>query len=56
MVQSFLTFQISDFLFFSSLEHGAVKHTQTPRVHLQKGYRDFAQLISSAQNYETFKV
>lgn len=56
MVQPFLTFRISNFLFFSSLEHGAVKYVQTPQVRLQKGSRDFVQLISSAQNYETFKV
>lgn len=44
------------FPLFSFLEHGAVKYIQTPRAHLQKGSRDFAQLIPSAQSYETFKV
>lgn len=44
------------FLFFSSLEPAAVKYIQTLQVHLWKGSRDFVQLISSAQNYVTFKV
>lgn len=42
-------------LFFASLEDGAVKYIQTPPVRLRKGSRDFAQLISSAQSYETFE-
>lgn len=43
------------FRLFSSREDGAVKYIQTPQVYLWKGSRDFAQLIFSAQNYETLK-
>lgn len=43
------------FRLFPSREDGAVKYIQTPQVHLWKGSRDFAQLIFSAQNYETLR-